>query len=721
MDEDAILEIFRAEPGRVLSQQEIIEKTNQTPGQLKTVRRLLKRLVKVGQLEQHHGRRYSITDPIKAVGDPVGTRRIGTLSVVGKAAYIEPETESGPGSHPILLIDKDAAELPHGVLIELEIVQAATMTSAAQARVVEVLGRPGERNVEIRGIIERNGLTADFPEEVVAEADAFGTEVAAADCANRKDLRHLPLVTIDGEDAKDFDDAICVERREDGSHTLYVAIADVSHYVTPKSELDREALRRGTSTYLTDRCIPMLPEQLSNNLCSLRPNVDRLCVVAEMHIDQQGVTRDSRFYRAVMRSQARLTYTQVSAALEGEPDTQTQPLLSMLLRANRIAGRLLANRLKRGAIDLDVAEPSVVFQDGFPVDAVPRARNDAHRLIEDLMLAANEAVAGYFEDRGVAAIYRIHESPDPERLTLFTELCARLGLTVKLKKRITPKDVAALTVQLSLLDSGSMFQSLLLRCMAQARYAAGNEGHFGLAAPRYTHFTSPIRRYPDLMVHRLLMAHLVGGASGYKRTMLEKIAEQSSERERQAMTAERATMDLDRAYVASAHVGERLPARITGIARFGMFATVNSPYVDGLIPIHTIGGDFWNSDEIGSVMRGQSSGLEFHLGDAITVEIARVDVQKRQVELRLIDERAAALETTGRPRQARRSRDEGSRRSAEPRKVGGGRKAEPRKRFKPKSAAGPRGGKAGGPRRGKAGGTKPKRSRKPKGRSRGRR
>ncbi len=641
MEPELVLALF-GEADTVLTQEEMQERLQLPETELKSLRRLLKRLVRDGVLMRLRGRRFKRTPTIEEQGieEAAGGPQIGLLRVVGRAAYVEPEPDpESYGTPEPVLLDPDGlpSGAEDGALVVYEITSPRTRVRAPMGVVVRVLGRPGDRAVEMHRLLLEFELPDGFPAEVEAEARAFGDAPSAADQADRVDLTQLPLVTIDGADAKDFDDAVCAERREDGGYDVYVAIADVSHYVRPGTELDREAYRRATSTYLTDRCIPMLPENLSNGLCSLRPHVPRLCVVAQLDVDASGAVRGRRFYRAVMRSRARLTYDQVARALEGEVDAVTGPLLPAIMRLYKVSQNLLRRRIKRGSVDLDVPEAMIVFgEDGLPIDARRRPRSDAHRLIEDLMLAANEAVAAHFAERDRPTVYRIHEDPDPAKLEAVVALSQVLGLEVKLKKKVKPRDLAHLVEDLQAHPLGQHLQGLVLRTMAQARYSVEDVGHFGLAAEHYLHFTSPIRRYPDLIVHRLLMAEQTRAAVPHGVGDLAAMSEHCSTRERAAMVAERASMDLDRAFVATGVVGDHLQGTITGVQRFGLFVSVDTPFIEGMVPVATIGQDYFEADEIGSTMRGVRSGITFRLGQKVGIEVVKVDLDRRRVEMRLV-------------------------------------------------------------------------------------
>jgi len=626
-------------------------------------------VVQLGRPKRHFARLLEIVER------PV-VRHLGVLHRRLDAMVVELETEpnvpAGGGSAPsreVAIPPDGAGGAEDGDLVEVEIEAPESAHRAPLGRVLKVLGRPGDRSTEIEKLLIEHGLDRDFPAAALREAEAYGDEPSETDREGRRDVRELPLVTIDGETAKDFDDAVCA-RKEGRNYRLYVAIADVSHYVRMGSALDDEAFRRGTSTYLTDRAIPMLPEALSNGLCSLNPGVDRLCMLADLLIDPSGRVRDVSFHRAIMQSHARLTYTRVARALDGDPDETCQRLLPTLLVLAQVSRKLLERRLRRGSLDLDLPEPQVVFDEkGQPVDTVRRPRNEAHRIIEDLMIATNEAVARYFEDREEPCIYRVHEKPDSERLSSFVQLSESLGISARVSDDPSPSEVSRLLLDISEHPNGRALHVLLLRSLAQARYAGENLGHFGLASTAYLHFTSPIRRYPDLIVHRLLKQSLDAAKPWYSETRLDEMAGTCSDAERRAMQAERASLELDRALVAKEHLGQKLPATITGVQGFGLFASVVEPFIEGLIPVQTLPSDFYQIDEFGSRLTGVNSGRAFALGDSIEVEIRNVDIGKRQVQLGLVDDVPTA--TSSRTRTPRgRKRD----RSPEPRRRARGRK-----------------------------------------------
>jgi ribonuclease R len=692
IDRERLLSHFERHPDRTWELEELLTELKIPEDQEKSLRRLLKTLVHEGALERGHGRQYRqprqarrATGTIRygrdgrptvlivgprgerttaslggdvSVGDGdrvevelsegrrggamarlvtvvSRARALGVLRRVGRASYIEPEGHNGDA----ITLEK-APDAPDGTLVEFEVLAPRTRSTSAMGRVVATLGRPGERATEVRRLEITRNLPLVFPEAVEAAARELGHEVDPAEVARRRDLRELPLVTIDGEFARDFDDAVCAEKYGKDGFRVWVAIADVAHYVTPHGAIDKEARKRGTSTYLPHRVYPMLPEALSNELCSLKPHVERLCFVAEMIIDAEGAVVSTDLYRATMRSRARLTYTEVAAALDGQPNEVTRALLPNLLLLFKASQARLMRRLKRGSIDLDLPEAEILFDEaGLPVDSQKRERNDAHRLIEDLMLLANEAVAAWFGAREFPTLYRVHEDPNPDKLAVFLELCAEVGVVVKWKKgKIRPKDVALLLVELSEHPAGKHLHALLLRTLAQARYAVDNSGHFGLAAEEYLHFTSPIRRYPDLLVHRLLAAHLEGREVGYSEEALRGIADECSDCERRASLAEREARDLDKSYVAALHIGEPLQGTVTGVQAFGVFVSIDQPFVEGMIPIEHLGDDWFEADERGAYLVGRDSGVRISLGMPIAVEIVRVDVELRRVELRPVED-----------------------------------------------------------------------------------
>jgi ribonuclease R len=457
-------------------------------------------------------------------------------------------------------------------------------------------------------------------------------------------------VTIDGEDARDFDDAVHIARTSSG-YRLVVAIADVAHYVRPGGPLDREALRRATSVYFPGTVLPMLPERLSNGICSLNPDVDRLCMVCDLALDEDGKPLQADIYEGVMRSHARLTYTRVAEALAGEPDPQIRPLLEDLKVGHELAKKLTGQRRARGSIDFDLPEAKIVLDDqGRVAEIVKRPRNDAHRLIEEFMLAANEGVARFFDVRGLPTVYRIHDQPDREKLEAFAALARSHGFELPGGDELTPRVLNEFLKAVEGKPAQKALNSLLLRAMMQAQYSPDNIGHFGLAAPMYLHFTSPIRRYPDLMVHRLLKEHWARGGRPLRdhereeqEAYLAGIAAQCSERERAAMKAER---DVDAFYSAlymQDKIGQKFKAVISGVAEFGLFCELEDVFVEGLIPAETLGENVKLDKEKQRLVVG-TSGRGYAIGDEVVVEVVSADPARRRISLALADQGATRTE-----------------------------------------------------------------------------
>ncbi|HEX8375384.1 MAG TPA: ribonuclease R, partial [Geminicoccaceae bacterium] len=518
-----------------------------------------------------------------------------------------------------------------GDLVLAEIVPGRRL-GLARAEVRERIGRPDDPSTISLMTAVASGLPLSFPPEALEQA-AAATPVE--ELGRREDLRGIDLVTIDGEDARDFDDAVWAapdaDPKNPGGYRLVVAIADVAHYVRPGDALDDEARKRGNSVYFPDRVIPMLPEALSNNLCSLRPDEDRACLACEMTIDQDGELRRWRFTRGLMRSRARLTYTRVQAAFEGNPDEQTGPLLETVIKPLYAAfDRLLEARKKRGTIELDLAERKVVFDErGEPVGVEPRRRQASNMLIEEFMIAANVAAASLLDDARQPCLYRVHDKPDPVRLEALAQFLERLGVPWSRSGK-RPGDFTKLLAGLT--EPGGMrdlVSTLVLRSQAQAVYAPENIGHFGLNLKRYAHFTSPIRRYSDLVVHRALIRRLGLGEGGLPpgvdEPQLASMGDHLSRTERRAMEAERRAFERFTARFMASQVGARFRGRVTGTAGFGLFVVLDDTGAEGLVPVSTLGPEFFVLDEAHHALVGQSSGEAFGLGDAVEVTLVEAD------------------------------------------------------------------------------------------------
>jgi ribonuclease R len=535
----------------------------------------------------------------------------------------------------------DAAKLPDGELVVAK--ETPSRRFGKEVRILERLGPSEAADAISRLTIAAFDIPSEFPAEALVEADSAGSRTAAILAeSGRADLRILALVTIDGEDARDFDDAVWAEPDPDpenrGGWHIVVAIADVSAYVPPGSALDSEAAWRGNSVYFPDRVVPMLPEALSNDLCSLRPGEDRLCVAAMLWIDSQGRKRRHRFTRAVMRSAARLTYESVQAAHDG---LGSLPLAHERIEALYGAFTALDTaRQARGALELDLTEHRVMLdQTGRPIAVVPRARLDSHRLIEELMILANVAAAEELEAQQLACMYRVHDAPDPEKLAALRDFLDEIGipgLTLARGQVIRPALFNRILARAAATPERDIVNELVLRSQAQAAYSPNNIGHFGLALPRYAHFTSPIRRYADLLVHRAL----VGGGAPAREAgdALGVIAEHISATERRAAAAERSALDRYRATLMGGAIGAVFEGRITGVAPFGVFVTLPESGADGLIPISTLPSDYYDHDSARHRLVGRRTGRVFALGDTVDAMLVEADAIGGRMVFRLAEE-----------------------------------------------------------------------------------
>jgi len=612
---------------------------------------------------------------------------IGSYHLQGRRALVIPADAELGEAVPVPITDRAG---------EGEVVKVALDPTSRRlvGEVVEAIGRPGEPRVEVLRVAYARGFGDVFPDEVRAEAERIPDHVRSEDRAGRRDLTALPLVTIDGEDARDFDDAVFVERAKvgggRGGYRLVVAIADVAHYVRPGSPLDAEALRRGTSVYFPAQVLPMLPERLSNGICSLNPEVDRLCMVAEMLLDGHGRTASAEVYQGVMRSAARCTYGEVARVLGGERVAGRERFRPMFELMAELQEKLTAMRRERGALDFDLPEARIVLDgEGRVTSIEKRPRNRAHRLVEEFMLAANEAVARWFGTRQLPTIYRVHGLPDEEKLQAFLDLAAQHGFAVAGE----PSDPRALNALLERFRGHAQqraLNQLLLRAMMQAVYTPENIGHYGLAAEHYLHFTSPIRRYPDLMVHRLIKEEWAGRLGGpVKRTpaaALEEMATLSSERERAAMEAEREIAAYYAALLMRDKVGEVFEGVVSAVAEFGFFVELRPLFVEGLVRADDLPGAF-ELDPVRHALLDRRLGRSFRVGDEVRVEVASASPARRQVTLRLEEGRAATAEEVRRAPRERREAPPGEKRRAaqgggpgKRKQVGSGRGTSPGRR-----------------------------------------
>jgi len=570
-----------------------------------------------------------------------------------------------------------------GMVVNAEIVEFPEGGGYAIGRVIEILGRPDDFGVDVEIMIRKHHIPHQFPLEVLEQAQNFVNVIQLDELTGRKDYRPLDIVTIDGETARDFDDAVWVDRLPNGNYALDVHIADVSHYVKPGSPIDEEAFLRGTSVYFPDRAVPMLPLELSTEICSLKPGVDRLVLSVEMEIDRRGDILAQTFGRGVIRSVERMTYTDVHALLEGDAALRERygRLVDRFELMRELALILNKKRIQRGAIDFDMPEPLIQFDEFGEMAAVTRsARNIAHRIIEEFMLSANEAVASHLEHAGVPSIFRIHEKPDPKRVMEFEEIAAHFGYSlgigaIPVKRFRTPmrrrdgkmvhrdivlasdsiaissRNYQKLIAQIEGKPEERILSYLMLRSLKQARYSADNRGHFALAASSYTHFTSPIRRYPDLIVHRILGAFLDGRRDLISPERLESIAHDCSDTERRAADAERELVEWKKARFMEDHVGEQFSGLITSTTRFGFFVELENLFVEGLVPIDTLPGDRYMFQEKVRKIVGQRTRREFSIGDTVSVLLDRVDPVERKLQFSLIEpEKARKKRRKGEPR-----------------------------------------------------------------------
>jgi len=547
---------------------------------------------------------------------------------------------------------KDCGKAKPGDVVVVEIVEYPTAEREPIARVVEVLGRATDPGIEIEIALRKHDLPFEFSKAAAAAAKRLPREVQDAEREGRVDLTGLPLVTIDGETAKDFDDAVFCERKGKGFR-LVVAIADVSHYVKDGDAIDRDARERATSVYFPRRVIPMLPEAMSNELCSLRPEVDRLCMVADMEITATGGIRRYRFYPAVMHSHARLTYTQVWAWLS-DPSTATdaraKALLPHLRTLHELYRVLATGRDKRGAIDFETVELELVFDAHGKIEKiVPAPRNDAHKLIEECMLAANVSAADLLAKAGHPALYRVHEGPTPEKLEQLKAFLGASGLALSGGDAPTAMDYAKLLDSVRDRPDFGLLQTVLLRSLQQAQYRPENVGHFGLAYEAYAHFTSPIRRYPDLLVHRAIRAVLARRQYRPSGDGWPELGVHCSTRERRADDATRDVEAWLKCWYMQDKVGETFEGTISGVAGFGIFVTLDGLNVDGLVHVTDLPRDYFRFDPLQHALTGERSGVAFRLADRVRVVVARVDLEQSRIDFALADAPAPAHPVVSQP------------------------------------------------------------------------
>lgn len=525
----------------------------------------------------------------------------------------------------------------NGQMVLVELLAYPSKRSQAIGKVLHVIGEHMAPGMEIEVAILAHGIPVHWPADVATTVASIPQHVEKDDLKGRTDLRELSFVTIDGEDAKDFDDAVYCKPNPRGGFQLMVAIADVSHYVPIGSALDQEAAKRGNSVYFPGKVIPMLPEALSNGICSLNPKVDRLCMVADMAISADGKITRSRFYRAVIHSKARLTYTQVGDWIEkGAADSEHAAIWPMIATLHQLFLVLLKGRKERGAMDFDSTETKIEFDAFRKIQRiVPLVRNDAHRLIEECMLAANVAVARYLEKEKIPTLYRVHMPPEEEKVVALRQFLGELGLQLSGGKVPRPKDFQRTLAEVEGRPDAHMIQTVMLRSLKQAQYIEINEGHFGLAYSAYTHFTSPIRRYPDLLIHRAL-GHLIDNQEvatfAYTHEEMSRLGKHSSSTERRADDATRDVVSWLKCEFMQDKLGQVFTGRISAVTSFGIFVELDDVYAEGLVHVTSLKNDYYQFDAAKHRLVGERGGQVYRLGDKMTVLVARVDLEERKID-----------------------------------------------------------------------------------------
>lgn len=544
--------------------------------------------------------------------------------------------------------DKNGAKT--GDLVICEVVKWADKRRSPEGIVKEILGKKGDKGLDILTIIKKYGLPEEFPEKVLNYANGIEEEIDQKEYKRRKDLRDVRMVTIDGEDAKDLDDAVSIERLPKDRYRLGVHIADVTHYVKEKNPLDKEALKRATSVYLIDRVIPMLPKKLSNGLCSLNPNVDKLALTCFMTIDSKGRVIDHEIEESIIKTNERMTYTDVTNILLGEDKELLERydyLVDDFKAMEELCNILRAKRMNRGAIDFNFNESKIILdENGKPVDIKPYDRGISNKMIEEFMLICNETVAEHMNKLRVPFVYRIHENPDEEKLAKFKEFIYNLGCTIKTSEEITPKELQEVLEKFKGEKEETVVSTLLLRSMMQAKYSPENAGHFGLAAEYYCHFTSPIRRYPDLQIHRIIKEYLNGKLSEGRVTNLintvEVASRQSSEMERVAQEAEREVDDLKKAEYMQDRINEEFEGIISSVTSFGLFVELPNT-VEGLVHVTALDDDYYIYDEDHLCLIGERTKKTYKLGDEVKVRCSRVDIDNREVYFDFIEDKVSKV------------------------------------------------------------------------------
>lgn len=597
----------------------------------------------VARIERQHRREGAII----RILERAHTRIAGTFEAgkAGKgASYVTPKDQAVP--FDLYIAPRDAGRAKSGDSVIAEVIDFPTDKRPPSGRIIKVLKKPETPADDVELVIDELNLPRKFPSEVVEEARALYEQAKEGHRGRkRNDLRGLPTVTIDGERARDFDDAVSIERTSEedgGGYRLWVHIADVGYFVRWDSVIDLEARKRGTSVYFPDRVIPMLPKELSEDLCSLRPKVDRLAFTAELEFDSRGARTGAQFYPSLIKSDERMTYTSVRKILvdkDEEERRRYEYLIGDFELMAELCDVLKARRLKGGSLDFDLPEPEVVLDmQGNPEAIIRAERNFAHMIIEEFMIAANEAVAEFLEEQEVPSLYRVHEEPDPLKLENILRMITTLGILPRGGRTLKPKDFAGLVRQIKGKPEEDILNHMILRSLKQARYSPVNVGHFGLASKSYTHFTSPIRRYPDLVVHRILRTVLTGQGLSERRAkelheILPDIAFRSSRTERQADDAERAVLKAMRVWFMRDKVGEEFEGVVVSVMPYGLRVRLKDYYVEGLLHVSSMNDDFYRYNEKEMALQGNHRKKKFTVGKAVKVRLDRVDMEEREVLL----------------------------------------------------------------------------------------
>ena len=707
LNHEQLLKLMRENVEHPATPRELLQRLKVPREQRATFKRLLKDLVSTGALIQTRGNRYGVPDLMNLVvgrittnprgfGFVVPDRPIenvtGDLYVAGSnlnqamhgdrvVARIERVTDRGAEGRILRILERGATatvgrfdvdesgmgfvvpfdrrlimdvQIPSGEqkdaepgdMVTVDITRWPTAARGPMGRVTDVLGTIDEPGVDTEIIIRKFGISDQHGEAAVAEAKRLGGEVRERDLKGRTDFRPLVTVTIDGEHARDFDDAIALEELPNGNYWLGVHIADVAHYVPEGSALDEEAYERGTSVYFPERAVHMFPAELATGLCSLNPRVDRLVQSCLMEIDRRGQVVRYELHDGVIHSNERMTYNEVNAILtDRDPELRSRyaPLVPLFERMQELFGILNRRRHRRGSIDFDLKEPEIILDDqGMVEEIVALERNVAHRIIEEFMLVANETVAQHLDDQGIPSLFRIHEDPDPLKVDEFEQFVTTLGYSLAAPKgAVKPKHFQKLVERMRGTPQEKPIAFLMLRTMQKARYDPSNTGHFGLAADSYTHFTSPIRRYPDLIVHRTLREGRDGRMTEDRREELTdelpEVARHTSDRERRADDAERELVQWKKVRFMADKVGDEFVGYITGVTSFGLFIELVEHFVEGLVHVSTMADDYYRFVERAHILQGENTGKSYRLGDKVQVQVIKVDMERRQVDLGIVE------------------------------------------------------------------------------------